>query len=143
MNDKLLKLLVINLFVLCFLVAAGIVIYFYQAVLPANQPANNRFVIQPEDLKIAGYHLRGVEGGVLVLGTLENRGTHNWNSVTLEAELFDAKGKFLNECTTRLEPQIPPGAKENFKLDCSHIGDKTFISISIANIRVIKADRVP
>lgn len=142
MNDKLLKLLIGNLFMLCMLAAIAIVIYFYQSTrVSSDDISNNSIYIEPDDIRITDHHLRGMEGGVLVLGTMENKGKHTWHSISLEAELFDAKGKFVNECNTLVQADLAPDSKENFKLNCANQGDNTFIGIARVKIRVIKASR--
>lgn len=50
------------------------------------------------------------------VGPITNNGTHTFSSVTVEAELFDAAGNFIDEETSYIRSDIAGRAKEHFKI---------------------------
>lgn len=73
-------------------------------------------------LVIINQHDRKTDNGVVVLGTIENRGGNAWAYIGLEAEIFDVNGVFIEECNVRLQSTVKPGEKENFKIVCGGKG---------------------
>jgi hypothetical protein len=51
-----------------------------------------------------------------VLGKLKNNGKHTWNRVTVEAEVYDKDGKFLDESSDYLSMTLSPDSEEHFRL---------------------------
>jgi hypothetical protein len=54
--------------------------------------------------------------GVVVLGTIQNKGNTTWSSITLAANFFSADGKFLDQQTDHAFISLAPGGKEHFKI---------------------------
>jgi hypothetical protein len=51
-----------------------------------------------------------------VLGRLKNNGGHTWDRVTVEAEIYDKDGKFLDETSDYFSVMLSPGSEEHFRL---------------------------
>jgi hypothetical protein len=51
-----------------------------------------------------------------VLGKLKNNGEHTWNRVTVEAEVYDKAGKFLDESSDYLSMTLAPDSEEYFRI---------------------------
>ena len=69
-----------------------------------------------KDLVISQIEKRKDERSLQIIGLVTNKGTHKWSSVTVEAEFFDAAGKFIDEDNEYLHADIAPGAQEHFKI---------------------------
>jgi len=55
---------------------------------------------------------------LLIHGELLNDSDTTVNSVEIEAELFDAQGQFVYECSEHLSKSIASGATENIQIKC-------------------------
>lgn len=53
-----------------------------------------------------------------VVGVIQNEGEDTWDGISIEVELFDATGKFIDECTEYISSPIAPSERENFKVSC-------------------------
>lgn len=69
-------------------------------------------------LKIIDHRDHRTNGRLDVVGSFENTGKTTWSSVTIEVELFDAQGVFVDECKDYDSGSFPPGSKEYFKVSC-------------------------
>lgn len=56
------------------------------------------------------------ENGWVFLGTLTNAGEHDWDSATVQIELFDEAGNFMDESDGYIQGAITPGTTHNFKV---------------------------
>jgi len=74
-------------------------------------------------LSIKSHKERKIEYGMEVLAEIENSGDATWSSVSLEAELFDSTGKFVDECSGYLRGKIAPGEIKNVKIKCGGCKD--------------------
>ena len=59
------------------------------------------------------------DDGVYILGTIENRGEESVRSISLQVDLFDKAGKFVDQCSGHLGSSTKPGEARNFKVACS------------------------
>lgn len=69
------------------------------------------------------------------LGTLTNSGEHSWDNATVQIELFDEEGKFLDESDGYIQGAITPGTTHNFKVvfqTCDEEKDIIFTDFKIA-----------
>lgn len=57
-------------------------------------------------------------GSFTLLGEVENKGIYSWQMVNLQADLFNTKGQFIEQCTEYVSQTIRPGEVVNFKLSC-------------------------
>ena len=57
-----------------------------------------------------------IKNGWAFLGTLTNGGEHSWDNVTVQIELFDEEGNFMDESDGYIEGAIAPGTTHNFKV---------------------------
>jgi hypothetical protein len=51
-----------------------------------------------------------------VTGKVSNKGEHEWQSVEIKAEFYDANGKFIDEGSTYLPGALRPMKEEYFKI---------------------------
>lgn len=75
------------------------------------------------------------ENGWVFLGTLTNPGEHSWESATVQIELFDQEGNFIDESDGYIEGSITPGTTHNFKVTfyfCHEEKEMAFSDFKIA-----------
>ena len=58
------------------------------------------------------------DGAFTLLGEVTNNGIYAWQMINLEADLFDKKGQFIEQCTEYVSQILRPGEVANFKLSC-------------------------
>ena len=58
------------------------------------------------------------DGAFVLLGKLENAGEDTWQMISLQADLFDKNGQFIEQCTEYVSQILRPGDKVNFKVSC-------------------------
>jgi hypothetical protein len=61
------------------------------------------------------------EGTVEINGTIENHGNVEWEDIIVQAEMYSAENRLLDEMTRRVYTNLPPGATEHFQIqsdDC-------------------------
>lgn len=61
-----------------------------------------------------------------LLGEIHNNGKHTWQMIQLKAELFDATGKFIEQCEEYVSQTIKPNQTINFKLSCKSASCNAF-----------------
>ena len=69
-----------------------------------------------EDLSISNVETKVVDDSLEITGLITNSSGNEWSGITVEAEFFDADGKFLNEASDYLRSDIAGKAKEHFKI---------------------------
>ncbi len=70
-----------------------------------------------EDLQITVQEKRTTDDNLKILGSIENQGKTTWDGVELDAEFYDADGKFIDEESSRVSSSIVPGQTEHFKIE--------------------------
>lgn len=75
-----------------------------------------------------------------ILGRLENKGMHTWDRVTVEAEVYDKDGKFLDETSDYLSVTLSPDSKENFRLSFTNPDDEILDKSSKVVLKVTDAN---
>ena len=75
---------------------------------------------------------------LLILGTITNAGEDQVSSVQLEAELKDAEGKMVYECSEYISRDMKSGDKENFQIKCG-CGKNPVPDYASVDVRVVKA----
>ena len=69
-----------------------------------------------EDLSISEVETKVVGSSLEIIGLITNSSGNEWSGVTVEAEFYDASGKFLDEGSDYLRSDIAGKAKEHFKI---------------------------
>ncbi len=59
---------------------------------------------------------RHIDERIDVIGKILNKGKHEWQSVEVKAEFYDANGKFIDEGSTYLPGALRPMKEEYFKI---------------------------
>jgi len=96
-----------------------ITLYVYENIgKPKVVPSPYKDYSEDSGLKLTYKKDRQVKDGVIVLGTIENQGVDAWRYITVEAEVFDKDGNFIDECTENINTVIKAGENENFKITC-------------------------
>lgn len=91
-------------------------------------------------LQIAEHQERtNPDGAKVILGKLKNDGSDSWQTVNIEAELYDADGKFQGEYNTYITGEIAPGETENFQLCLGSFGDGPPPQYATYSIRIADA----
>jgi hypothetical protein len=69
-----------------------------------------------KDLQLTVLEKRIAGKSVEILGTVENKGRHSWDSIHINAEFYSPDGKFVDQASEYLSSAVSSGAKENFKI---------------------------
>ena len=75
-----------------------------------------------------------------VVGRLHNTGSHTWDRITVEAEIYDKDGKFLDEASQYLSTTLSPGVEEHFRLTLANPDAKILDRSSKVVLKVTDAD---
>ena len=70
------------------------------------------------------------KNGWVFLGTLTNLGENSWDSATIQIELFDEEGNFMDESDGYVQGAITPGSKHNFKVAFHSCDEETEVVFS-------------
>jgi hypothetical protein len=68
------------------------------------------------DLSLGNIEKQYTDGTIEIIGVIENKGEVDWDNIIVQAELFSAEGKFLDELTRRIYTKLSPGASEYFQI---------------------------
>ena len=79
------------------------------------------------------------DDGWVFLGILENNGSDEWESVTIQVEVFDEKGDFVDEVDAYVEGAITPGSVHNFKVAMYSCGGDAQINFADFTVAVTSA----
>ena len=90
-------------------------------------------------LFIKSHKSRKLEYGMEILAEVENSGDTTWSSVSLEAELFDSNGNFVDECSGYLRGNIAPGEVKNIKVKCGGCKDSPLPAYETYVIDIVDA----
>lgn len=90
-------------------------------------------------LVVKSHHEREIEHGMEVLAEIENSGDTTWSSVSVEVELFDSDGHFVDECTSYLRGRIAPGETKNVKIKCGGCKDSPLTAYDSYTLAIIDA----
>jgi len=93
-------------------------------------------------LVISNKHSIETKNGIIVLGTLENRGSSNWQYIKLEAEIFDSNGLFVDECSETIDVMLKPKESENFKITCGGCNSSKIDATGEITIKIKSASYV-
>jgi hypothetical protein len=102
---------------LSFIPAMAILVWWQLWMFRSNQD----FIT---DIQVSLIETKVAKDGLNVLGQLKNEGGHTWDSVTVEAEIYDKDGKFLDETSGYISAVLPPGSEENFRLTLTSSDEK-------------------
>lgn len=95
-----------------------LIIYIYDNINKSDQSYVHKTYNENAGLVLTYENDRQVKDGVIVLGTIHNQGKDSWRNIKVEAEVFDNKGNFIDECTETVYLTLEPDARENFKITC-------------------------
>jgi len=82
-------------------------------------PAARLMFFRPDpvkDLTLSEVTQRWTNSGIDVLGLIDNHSSHDWTSVTLQADFFDHDGKFIDLQTEYLSGGIRHQDQQHFKI---------------------------
>ena len=80
-----------------------------------------------------------IENGWVFLGALTNSGEHSWDNATVQIELFDEEGNFMDEADGYIQGAIAPGTTHNFKVTFHNCDEEREIAFSDFKIAVTGA----
>lgn len=69
-----------------------------------------------KDLTVSEIQTTATGRSLEILGLITNSSSREWSGVTVEAEFFDASGKFVDESIEYLRSDIGGYSKEHFKI---------------------------
>lgn len=90
-------------------------------------------------LIISHHKQRKIEHGVVILAQVENTGEKAWSSISVEVELFDKQGEFVDECSSYLNRKLKQGEQENLKIKCGGCKDNPLPAFDHYTIQVKNA----
>lgn len=95
------------------------------------------------DLQVAVLEQRTSESLLEILGTIRNNGKTKWENVELDAEFFDADGKFIDEASGRVSSAVEPGALEHFKMEIKNPAERIRAETTRMELKVADAYSSP
>lgn len=101
-------------------------IFFFPAILLCLFPMWHLYKPKGDfrkDLQLTVLEKRIAGKNVEILGTVENKGKHSWDSIHINAEFYSTDGKFVDQASEYLSTAVSSGAKENFKICISDASD--------------------
>ena len=72
----------------------------------------------------------------LVLGTVKNDSKDAVRIISIEVDLFDASGNFVEQCSESIRGSLSPGEERNFKVTCGGCKGKPTVQHSTYKVRV-------
>jgi hypothetical protein len=75
-----------------------------------------------------------------IIGTVENHGTVDWRRLTVEAQLHDKDGKFLDQILDYISITVPKGGKETIMVSKKKFPQSRWEAIKDIKLRVTEAD---
>lgn len=90
-----------------------------------------------EKVVIAKHEKVNRNGAVFVLGTIENRAPEAVRAISVQVDLFDRDGKFVDQCSEYLRGSLKPGESRNFKVACGGCKERPVVEHATYKIRVI------
>lgn len=69
-----------------------------------------------KDLAVSEIETRASGRSLEIVGLITNSSSREWSSITVEAEFFDASGKFIDEASEYMRSDIGGYSKEHFKI---------------------------
>ena len=76
------------------------------------------------------------------IGTVENNGKDTWESVSIDVDLFDKGGQFVDKCSGYERGRIAPGQTHNFKASCGGCRDASVAQYDHYTIAIVDANYV-
>lgn len=76
------------------------------------------------------------DGAVLFLGTIENRGSEKVRSASVEIDLFDEEGKFVEQCSQYFRGALRAMEQRHFKVSCGGCEDRQVVEHASYKVRV-------
>ena len=74
---------------------------------------------------------------VFILGTVENQRAEAVRTLSIQVDLFDKDGKFVDQCSEYLRGALKPAESRNFKVSCGGCKKRPVITHESYKIRVI------
>lgn len=74
---------------------------------------------------------------VLVLGSVENQGSDPVRTMTIQVDLLDTNGKFVEQCSTYLTGTLKAGEIRNFKVSCGGCKDNPIVQHESYKVYVV------
>jgi len=111
----------------------GAITYFMTEQMTASMwndaALENVIVAQHEEVKR--------DEAVFILGTVENRSAAAVRAVSIQVDLFDQDGKFVDQCSEYLRGALKPAESRNFKVSCGGCKDRPAVAHASYKVRVI------
>jgi hypothetical protein len=106
------------LFGVGFGIAAGLIYYFISVAMSEKMMKSMWNEAGVEKLVITSQDEVKRDDGNYILGTIENRGGESVRMASLQADLFDQAGKFVDQCSGYMGSSLKAGEVRNFKVTC-------------------------
>jgi hypothetical protein len=112
-----------------FLIYRGMASWSYEEVLTSD--------VKSEQIIINEYKDVYTGNQVTITGSLTNTADAPANSIELEAEMYDAKGEFVYECSEYVSETVEAGETENFQIKCGGCSDKLIPEYDSVKVSVV------
>jgi hypothetical protein len=77
------------------------------------------------------------DGALFVLGTVESRAADRVRSISIQVDLFDKEGRFVDQCAEHLRGSLKPGESRNFKVPCGGAKERPVVPHDSYKIKVV------
>lgn len=74
---------------------------------------------------------------VYILGTAENRSSDRVRNLTVQVDLFNKDGQFVDQCSEYLQGVIRPNESRNFKVSCGGCKDHPAVAHESYKVHII------
>ena len=106
------------LFGIGFGIAAGLIYYFISESMSEKMMKSFWNEAAVEKVVVTSHEEVKRDDVIYILGTLENRSGESVRSTSVQVDLFDKAGKFVDQCSGHLGSSLKPDEPRNFKVAC-------------------------
>jgi hypothetical protein len=92
------------------------------------------------ELNVSLIERRAAKNRLDVLERLKNVGSHTWDRITVEAEVYDKDGRFMDEASNYISAILSPGSEEHFRLTLENPSESMLDESSKVVLKVTDAD---
>ena len=116
--------------------------YVYDQLVNDDDSNEKKTFSNDAGLTVIDQHQIVRDSALVILAKIENKGSDTWQRITIEAEIFDKDGVFVDECATSIREKLRPAESENFDIYCSGWKDNDLSDIGEINLIIKDANFV-
>jgi hypothetical protein len=114
-------------------VAAGVIMFVITDKMTASMWSDEGI----EKVKFTKHEEVKRGTSVYILGTIENSASVPIRSLTIQVDLLDKNGKFVEQCSEYIRGTFKAGESRNFKVSCGGCKDKPVVEHESYKLRAV------